>query len=221
MKVFNSYVYTEGVTPQTRTVIGSRIKMYSFAYGQQGFTQIAVVDSVSQSHGRSADPIRGIGFGDQIAELVPGVSDAVTLSFSRTALYTSNIFQVFGYKGGVDGLVRSLKHHRFPFDIREEKLISQIENREANTTNQTGLPLRPSPNGVRALITRFVGCWMTSFSTDFASDSSIVSENAEVSATDILAQEAIADYNEAEGFGNNPFDGETSSFVLADNTAGT
>jgi hypothetical protein len=38
----------------------------------------------------------------------------------------SNIFQAVGYHGGVDGTVRSLAHHRWPFDIKEELVFSEI-----------------------------------------------------------------------------------------------
>lgn len=205
MRVKNSYIYTEGVTPQTRAVISSRIKIFAPAFGLSGLQQVAVVGSMNQSHSRSAEPIRGIGYGDQIAELVPNVSDPISISFTRAAIYTSNIFQAFGYKGGVDGLVRSLKHHKWPFDIKTETIISELERLGANAATTK-----------RAIITRFIGCWFTSFSMDFSSDSSLVMENADVNVTDILADEASSTYVETEDFGNSPLFSDTVSRVTED-----
>lgn len=199
MQLTQEYLMKEGATPQTRTMIASRIKIFSFAYGQPGFKQIAVVGSMTQSHGRTIDPIRGIGFGDQIAELVPGLSEPVTLSFTRTAIWTAGLMQVFGYAGGVDGLVRSLKHHRWPFDIKQEAVISQLEQQIAQRSQGT----QPSslPN-LRAIITRYIGCWMSSLSMDYASDTSMVSESADVTVTDIT--DDLSDYDEFMASGNAP-----------------
>lgn len=199
MQIAQEYLYKEGTTPQTRTVIASRLKIYSFAYGLQNFQQIAVIASMSQTHGRSADPVRGVGFGDQIAEIVPGVSDPITLSFTRAAIWTASLQQVFGYAGGIDGLVRSLKHHRWPFDIKQEAVISQLE--QAIAQRGTGR-LQTVDHNLRAIITRYIGCWMTSLTMDFASDTSIVSESGDVTCTDIT--DDYSDYNEIIATGNSP-----------------
>lgn len=206
MQTTQEYLYKEGTTPQTRTVIASRLKIFSFSYGLPGFTQIAVIGSMSQTHGRAADPVRGIGFGDQIAEIVPGVSDPITLSFTRTAIWTASLMQVFGYAGGVDGLVRSLKHHRWPFDIKQEAVISQLEQSIAQ--RGTGR-LGTIDGGLRAIITRYIGCWMTSLSMDFASDTSMISESGDVTCTDIT--DDISDYDEFVDSGNSPDDLNSSS----------
>jgi len=124
MKTENSYIYKKGVTPETRTTVSSRVKLFSSPYGLQGYHQVAVVSSFSESDSRSEQVIRGIGYGDQIAEIVPDVSQPISLSLTRTAINTSKIAQVFGYKGGIDGLVRALKHQKWPFDVRKDEVIS-------------------------------------------------------------------------------------------------
>ena len=92
----DSYIYRQGTTPNTRSAISSKNKIYSTPYGaEKGFLQIGVVGSFDPTHGKGVDPVRGIGFGDQIAELVPSVTDPVTISVTRTLMYLSNIFQVF------------------------------------------------------------------------------------------------------------------------------
>src|SRR5512135_483596 len=121
----DSYIFRKGVTPNTLSVISSKNRIFAFnSTGKQ--VQIGVIATFDPSEARTIEAIRGIGFGDQIAELVPGVTDPMTISVTRTALYLANIFQVFGYKAGMDGIARSLKHHRWPFDIRQEQVFSAL-----------------------------------------------------------------------------------------------
>jgi len=212
MQTTQQYLYKEGTTPQTRTVVNSKVKIFSFGYDINGWQQIAVIGSMSQTHSRGADPIRGIGFGDQIAEMVPSVSDPITLSVTRTAIYTAMLQQVFGYAGGIDGIVRSLKHHRWPFDIKEEIIISELEqpiadrigvdlasNQYQSVSNDPGKVVATAP---KAIITQFIGCWFTSLSRDYASDSSIVSVTGDISATDVI--DPFASYGEFIRSGNAP-----------------
>jgi len=209
MRTENSYLYKRGVAPETRTTVSSRIKIYSSPYGLSGFHQIAVVSTMSVNDTRGEQIIRGIGFGDQIAEIVPDVAAAVTLSFTRTAINTSKIAQVFGYKGGVDGLVRAVKHHKWPFDVRQDEVISELERRVAQATTDK-----------EVIITRWVGCWMTSSTYDVNAEGTAVAESADVVVTDILAEEAIANYREGEDFGNDITRDQTGSIVLTQNADG-
>ena len=62
MRAGDSYIYREGTTPNTRVAIASKVKIYSFAFGQPGHTQIGVIGTFDPSDSRSADPVRGIGF---------------------------------------------------------------------------------------------------------------------------------------------------------------
>jgi len=197
MKVYNSYLYRPAPAPQTRTVISQKVRVFSYPYGEGGtgpgdFYQVGVMASFDPSDSRGADPVRGIGFGDQIAELVPGVSDPYSLSVSRIALYLSNVFQTFGYKSGADGLVRALKHHKWPFDVNQQIIFSWIAGEHVGDVDGDGLV---KPGGMdlqgdncsnyKAIQTVYEGCWFTSYSTSFSADSAIVTENADISCTDI------------------------------------
>ena len=119
------YRKRKGTTPNTSTIISSKVKIYA---GADQASQIGVIANFDPSESRSAEAVRGIGFGDQIAELVPGVTEPISISVGRTAQYTMNLYQAFGYKGGVGGLVRSLKHHRWPVDITQDIVVSWLVN---------------------------------------------------------------------------------------------
>jgi hypothetical protein len=109
----------------------------------------------------------------------------------------SNIYQVFGYKSGVDGIVRSLRHHRWPFDIRQEVVFSSLAKDKA--TFATGADTAGSPleelqktGTTSALMTFYIGCWMSDFSISYASDTALVQETCTVNVTDIIAGTSIA-----------------------------
>src|SRR5271157_1374589 len=127
MPVDNSnYIYRQGTAPNTRAVVTQKNKVFGYAVGANGFQQIGAISEFGHEESRTIDPVRGVGFGDQIAELVPSVTDPMTLTLNKTMLYTANVFQEAGYLGGIDGLVRSLRHHRWPFDIRQELVMSEL-----------------------------------------------------------------------------------------------
>ena len=137
-----SALYKFNASPNTRAVVSQKCRVLTPAYGSTDglLYQIGVVASFSISgSSRSAEPYRGVGFGDQIAELVPGVSDPHEASFTRTLLYLSNAHQAFGYAGGVDGPVRTLQQHRWPFDIEQQLVFSTIADTEAPATGVDGL----------------------------------------------------------------------------------
>jgi hypothetical protein len=137
-----SALYKFNSSPNTRAVVSQKCRILTPAYGSTDglLYQIGVVASFSISgSSRSAEPYRGVGFGDQIAELVPGVSDPHSASFTRTLLYLSNAHQAFGFAGGVDGPVRTLQHHRWPFDIEQQLVFSTLADTEAPTTGPNGL----------------------------------------------------------------------------------
>jgi len=197
---FDSYIFRKGVSPNTLSVISSKNRIFAYnAGGEQ--KQIGVIATFDPSESRTVEPVRGIGFGDHIAELVPGVTDPMTISVTRTALYLSNIMQVFGYKAGVDGITRSLKHHRWPFDVWQEVVFSTIAKRQMQgnaTIDQAGLlerlPQEPkegsSGNGDEnaiGLLTIYEACWMSDYSISYASDSAIVQETCTITVSDILA----------------------------------
>ena len=137
-----SALYKFNSSPNTRAVVSQKCRILTPAYGSTDglLYQIGVVASFSISgSSRGAEPYRGVGFGDQIAELVPGVSDPHSASFARTLLYLSNAHQAFGFAGGVDGPVRTLQHHRWPFDIEQQLVFSTLADTEAPTTAPPGL----------------------------------------------------------------------------------
>ena len=197
---YDTYIFRKGVSPNTLSVISSKNRI--FAYNASGTkTQIGVVATFDPSEARTIEPVRGIGFGDHIAELVPGVTDPMTISVTRTALYLSNIYQVFGYKAGVDGIVRSLRHHRWPFDIWQEVVFSALA---AKFTDQgiaavDGSVEEPSEleydaiegvdglDNTKALLTIYEACWMSDYSISFASDTALVQETVTINVSDILS----------------------------------
>lgn len=204
MNLSEGYVYRKGMSPETRTVISTKNKIYAKAAKQTNFAQIGVVASFEPSDSRSVEAIRGIGYGDQIAELIPGVSEPISISVTRSALYLSLLMQTFGYNAGVDGLVRALKHHRWPFDIKQEIVFSEIASKEVN-----GAPgsVTATEGNLRALITLYEGCWMTSYSWSYSSDTSLVQENCDISCSDILDNKSNYETYVQPGVdtGNNPF----------------
>lgn len=219
----DTYIYRQGTAPNTRVAVSQKNKIYGYMAGkgaQGGFQQIGVISEFGFDESKSIDAVRGVGFGDQVAELVPSVTEPMTLTLNRTLLYTVNIFQVLGYKGGVEGLVRSLKHHRWPFDLKQELVFSELSSSESlgeiNGVNgykpaKNSDPGIPSPTSlVKALLTFYEGCWLNSYSASFASDSAIVAENSSVTVTDII--DGVSQYGEFIDSGLAP--------VAANGTAG-
>lgn len=186
-----NYIYRMGTAPNTRAAVSQKNKVFSYSVGAGGFAQLGAVSEFGFDESRTIDPIRGVGYGDQIAELVPGVTEPMTLTINKTLLYTANLFQLLGYKGGVDGLVRSLRHHRWPFDIKQELVFSQLASDNGLSKGEIGngtpkASVQPSAGAVSALITIYEGCWMNSYSASFTSDAAIVAENSSVTVTDVI-----------------------------------
>ena len=196
-----NYIYRMGTAPNTRAAVSQKNKVYGYATNAQAFQQIGVLSEFGTDESRTIDPIRGVGFGDQIAELVPSVTEPMTLTVNKTLLYTANLWQTLGYKAGIDGLARSLKHHRWPFDIKQELVFSEIAvlqdpNGVAVTATVTTGPTAADNPIVTplALLTFFEGCWMNSYSASFTSDAAMVAENSSVTVTDII--DGISQYGE-------------------------
>lgn len=207
------YIYREGLAPQTRTVVSTKSKVFGQPAGSSEFKQIGVIASFEPSDSRAVEPIHGIGYGDIVAELIPNVSDPISISVTRSALYLSFLMQTFGYSAATDGLVRALKHHRWPFDLKHELVMSEIASREATSGTV------PSGSNYRAILTIYEACWMTSYSTSFTSDTALVQENCELSCTDIV--DGKSNYNNyaqiaygTTDTGNNPYNGSSGSSRL-------
>jgi hypothetical protein len=185
--------------------------------GKNQFQQIGAASEFGFDESRTIDPVRGVGFGDMVAELVPGVTEPMTLTLNRTLMYTVNIFQVLGYKGGVEGLVRSLRHHRWPFDIKQELVFSEISSAEdivgvpvavKSASAQATMVDNMYAKSIKALFTFFEGCWLNSFSASFTSDAAIVAENSSVTVTDII--DGVSNYGEFIDSGLSPGGGGTA-----------
>jgi len=196
----SSYIYRPGTAPNTRAVTSQKNKVFGYNVGAQGFAQLGVISEFGVDHSRNVETVRGVGFGDQVAELVPGNTD-ITLSLSKTLLYTANLFQMLGYKGGVSGLVRSLKHHRWPFDIKQEIVISELSSLQDNTGIAVQASVTTGPTAAdnpivtpKALLTFFEGCWFTSYNTSFSADAALVTESASVMVSDII--DGVSQYGE-------------------------
>ena len=191
-----SYVYRMGTSPNTRVAVTQKNKVYGYTAENKSFQQIGVVSEFGHDESRTIEAVRGVGFGDQIAELVPSVTEPMTLTLNKTLLYAFNLFQSVGYLGGVDGLVRSLKHHRWPFDIKQEIVISEVvrmfdmDNAPGtySATKQGNSTPNPDPAAahVNALFTFYEGCWFNSYSASYTADAAIVAENGSVTVTDVL-----------------------------------
>jgi len=190
-----------GTSPNTRAVVSQKNKVfgYSLVNGGNGtqFAQLGALSEFGFDESRSIDPYRGVGYGDMVAELVPGVTEPMTLTINKTLLYAANLYQLFGYKGGVSGLVRSLRHHRWPFDIKQEIVFSDVDTVGANGTTNTTTAATGTATGTattngtvsvtggNGLVTVFEGCWMNSYNASFTSDAAIVAENSSVTVTDV------------------------------------
>jgi hypothetical protein len=219
----SGYIYKYGTTPNTRVAVSQKNKIYGYMVGANQFTQIGVISEFGFDESRTIDPVRGVGFGDMIAELVPGVTEPMTLTLNRTLLYAVNVFQVLGYKGGIEGLVRSLRHHRWPFDIKQELVFSALSSKDDLSSGQTGFSdaIKPSwdptsakgddyaTEGLKALFTYYEGCWLNSYSASYTSDAAIVAENSSVTVTDIV--DGSSSYGEFIDSGLSPANGSAGA----------
>ena len=201
-----TYTFRHGVTPETMTVISSKCKLYARPSDKDSgglLKQIGVVSNFNPSESRTIEPVRGIGFGDCVAELVPSMTEPMSLSVTRTAQYLSQIYNVFGYKGGIEGIVRSLRHHKWPFDILQELIISRLDpvTAEMGEVSQfIGPSLDAFDEGAAAIVTSYEGCWFQDYSTSFAADTALVQEDVTILCTDIVAVAAnggVVEYSES------------------------
>lgn len=207
-----TYIYRRGASPNTRVAISQKNRVLTYPYGSQQLRQIGVLSTFDYNESRAVDPVRGVGFGDKIQELVPGVTEPMTVTLNRTLLYTAGLAQELGYRGGVDGLVRSLRHHKWPFDLRSELVFSELVRDFDSAHYQGGIGTGVSGvdnNQNFAMVTKFEGCWLNSISISFPSDSAIVMEDCSATATDVtdgssnfgLGPDQYGDLMES---GNNP-----------------
>lgn len=213
-------ILSQGIMPHSRAVLSSRSRVYGPSASTSGTLEgstpnnsgvsgglelVGAISSFGISSSRTLEVIRGIGMGDHIIEMVPGQSEPIELQITKFALSLSNTFQEFGYKGGVDGLVRALKHHRYPIDIRHELLVSSKINPgilNAASSGATGAGVAKLKNAekmpgavenrtedkltdFKVLVTWFEGCWFESFNVTYPVDSAAISEESTIKVTDV------------------------------------
>jgi hypothetical protein len=227
-----SPLYRFGTSVNTRSVVSQKVRILAPAYGaNDALYQIGVLGTFNPSPGgRAVEAVRGIGFGDQVGELVPGVTDVPTASAERQLLYLSTLWQATGYAGGVSGPVRSLKHHRWPFDVRQEIVFSVIADREFGAASGSGFTagvgnltysgnlgggnVEGTSGTHNILVTFYEGCWWTGFSfSGFSKDSALVSESGDMSITDITDGSTV--YSEFLASGGDVSIGQLGSRIYA------
>ena len=225
-----SSLYDFGTSPNTRTAISQKVRILAPAYGtSSALFQMGVLSNFGLSESRSIEPVRAIGFGDMISELVPNPTDPMAISVERALLYLSNIWQATGYASGIDGPVRSLRHHKWPFDVEQQVVFSTLADNDLNAANSgfsgtsgsvdggakaieyptvteiAGL----SSGGHTALITMFEACWWAGWNTTFSKDSAIIMESGDINVTDVHDFSTI--YGEFLATGNDPTLGQLGS----------
>jgi hypothetical protein len=192
----DSYLFRQGASPQTNTVLSTRFSIYTHAVDQSKFTKLGVTSSFNVNESRAMETVRGLGYGDQVAEIVPGVTQPMSISITRTALYLANLMQMVGYKAGASGAVRSLKHHKWPFDIQTQIVFSELASEDAAGFDVAIASVPPegglnnlgdgNPDTLFAIVTVYEGCWMESYSTAYQVEQAAVSEDCSVVVTDVF-----------------------------------
>jgi len=237
----SSYIYKIGTSANTRAVVSQKVRILAPSYGAQTaeLFQIGVMANFAPTESKTVEPVKSIGFGDQIAELVPNATDPMTANFERTLLYLSNLWQSTGYAAGVDGPVRSLRHHRWPFDVEQQVVFSRIADQDLNPSSPgsftgssftggvgnvsypaaTGGGGNPTGGGAHTvLITMYETCWFTSWSTTFSRDAGMMSETGDIIITDVHDFSSV--YGEFLATGNDPTLGQTGSIRFGTSLSG-
>lgn len=231
----SSALYKYNTSPNTRAAISQKVRILTPVY-RRGVTpnnllyQLGVCSSFTWDSSRSAEVVRGIGFGDQIAERVPSVTGEVDVAIERTLLYLSNAHQAFGYAGGVDGPVRTLQGHRWPFDMEQQLVLSSIADAELAGSDYGTSPLTRGIKDIdfsgqvasgsqtlygnnqkhKAIITYFEACWMISVTgSNFTADAAVTAESISAAVTDI--HDLFSTYGEFMPTGNDPTLGQVGS----------
>jgi len=236
----SSYLYQYGTTPNTRVAMSQKIRLLTPAYGGgQALFQIGLVADFSASQSKGNEPVRGIGFGDHVAEIVPTVTDPVELSITRSLMYLSNIWQATGYAGGIDGPVRSLKHHRWPFDLEHQLVFSSLVDADLYGLENANNPDAGKKDGFHqghkalqypklhgdygnnpahsVLITMYEACWWTSWDlTNQTADGGVLQESGSAAVTDVHDYASV--YGEFLASGNDPTIGQYGSIRFAGTT---
>jgi hypothetical protein len=206
----SSYIYDYGTSAQTRTAVSQKVRILTAAHGANQTSQVGVLSSFQYQESKTVEPVMGIGFGDKIAELVPGVTQPATASIEKTLLYLLNLWQAMGYAAGIDGMVRSLRHHRWPFDIETQEVFSSVADSELVSANVGGFG-GENGQGAQAGVKRLPYPANVS-GTDvegFSRDQAIIMESGSVMITD--SHDFASVYGEFMNTGNDPSRGQLGS----------
>jgi len=180
----NSYIYQHGATPNTTLLNSQKVKVFTSHPGgaDPAAHQIGLLQSWAPSQSRPSEFVRGIGHGDRVAEQSVGVTD-LTGSLSIAVMYLVNIMQVLGYNAGSSGIIRSLKHHRWPFDIKEQIIIPDFI--QSDLTYQQGTNKTGGVSSGNIIQTYYEGCWMQDYNISFEIGSSTIMQDCSVNITDV------------------------------------
>jgi len=180
----NSYIYQQGSTPNTSLLNSQKVKVFTAHPGGADPTanQIGLLQSWAPAQSRPTEPVRGIGHGDRTAEQSVGVTD-LTGSLSIAVMYLVNIMQVLGYNAGASGIIRSLKHHRWPFDIKEQIIVPDFIGTGSYTV-QRGTSKTGGLTG-NIIQTYYEGCWMQDYNITFEIGASTIMQDCAVNITDV------------------------------------
>lgn len=237
-----SYVYDFGTSPNTRTAVSQKVRILSPSYGETAaLSQMGVLGNFSVQESKTLEAIRGVGFGDRVAEIVPGVTEPMALSIERALLYLCNLWQATGYAAGVDGPVRSIRHHRWPFDIEEQMVFSTLVDADIGGANigykgGSGGTAGSFDGGVRAiqfpevtpdnaghpgalrghtaLVTLYEACYFSSFNRAYSKDAAAIMETGDAQCTDV--HDFASSYGEFLATGNDPTIGQLGSLRYAE-----
>jgi len=232
-----SPIYDMGTTPNTRTAVSQKVRILTPAYGtSSALFQMGVLYNFNPTESRDIEEVRSVGFGDIIAELVPANTGHMTCSVERALLYLSNIWQATGYAGGVDGPVRSVRHHKWPFDVEEQLVFSTLADNDLEVANE-GLSGTGANGGVKAiefptvteisgvsggghtaLITMYETCWWDGWSRTYNKDSAVITESGTIHITDV--HDFSSTYGEFLATGNDPTIGQLGSIRYGASFAG-
>jgi hypothetical protein len=180
----NSYIYQQGSTPNTSLLNSQKVKVFAAHPGGADPTanQIGLLQSWNPSQSRPTEAVRGIGHGDRVSEQSVGVTD-LTGSLSIAVMYLVNIMQVLGYNAGASGIIRSLKHHRWPFDIKEQIIIPNFII--ANSLSVAKGATKVAGAASNIIQTYYEGCWMQDYNITFEIGGSTVMQDCSVNITDV------------------------------------
>ena len=212
----STFLNSPNASPSTMAALSSRNRIYTQNYsssGGVGFGQfVGALSNFAPSQSRPVQEVRGIGLGDKIIEAVPQYHEMITVATSRTLIYLSSLWEAFGYKSGISGFVRALHHHKHPFQVRQELVLSEssllfgnantllnaglsamstllAQNTSGQQANQPQSPDQRNPLlssiAAKALVTLYLGCWFTDHSASVTSDNSLIVEEGTFACPEI------------------------------------